>query len=333
MPRVSYLIAAAFLIGAPDALAQKKMEIKPGDEAPDFPPGLFSDGRHYSLSDFRGKVVVLFFYESQCPRCKGTIPERNELVRAFKDKPVKFLAVGASDTADDVLSYTRETGLVMPTYIDSLGLMESRYGTKLSLNNIWQYRVIGPDGKVVDFDMSKPSVEKALGKVKEEPRYLGHGYDAKLDAAADAFEWGQHAAGMKLLTPLRRASSKSVADSANKLFADVRKEADAWKAEAESAAKDEPLKAYDLYARITNTFPNEDVAKAVIEPMKRLGQVKSVAAELAARKAFADLETKLSRLTPAQRPAAAKACQDFAKKHPGTPSAEKAAALASELSK
>lgn len=36
---------------------------KGGQTAPDFPPGQFSDGNYYQLSDLRGKVVVLYFYE------------------------------------------------------------------------------------------------------------------------------------------------------------------------------------------------------------------------------------------------------------------------------
>ena len=34
-----------------------------GEKAPDFPPGEFSDGGHYSLQDLRGKAVVLYLYE------------------------------------------------------------------------------------------------------------------------------------------------------------------------------------------------------------------------------------------------------------------------------
>jgi len=35
-----------------------------GQSAPDFPPGPFTDGGHYQLSDFKGKVLVLYFFES-----------------------------------------------------------------------------------------------------------------------------------------------------------------------------------------------------------------------------------------------------------------------------
>jgi len=36
---------------------------KAGELAPDFPPGEFTDGGHYSLEDLRGKAVVLYLYE------------------------------------------------------------------------------------------------------------------------------------------------------------------------------------------------------------------------------------------------------------------------------
>ena len=36
---------------------------KAGEEAPDFPPGEFTDGGRYALADLRGKAVVLYFYE------------------------------------------------------------------------------------------------------------------------------------------------------------------------------------------------------------------------------------------------------------------------------
>src|SRR5688500_5699843 len=66
-----------------------------GEAAPDFPPGVFNDGQRYSLSDFEGKVVVLFFYEKDCPSCRKKIPERNAIVQQYQGKPVRFFAVAA----------------------------------------------------------------------------------------------------------------------------------------------------------------------------------------------------------------------------------------------
>ena len=52
---------ALTLAFAPSAASQGKF----GEQAPDFPPGVFTDGGKYSLSDLRGKVVVLYFFEKQ----------------------------------------------------------------------------------------------------------------------------------------------------------------------------------------------------------------------------------------------------------------------------
>ena len=46
-------------LAAPAALGAGRA----GEQAPDFPPGEFTDGGRYSLEDLRGKAVVLYMYE------------------------------------------------------------------------------------------------------------------------------------------------------------------------------------------------------------------------------------------------------------------------------
>ncbi|OWK36144.1 peroxiredoxin family protein [Fimbriiglobus ruber] len=301
------------------------------DEAPDFPIGLFSDGKTYNLSDYRGKVVVLFFYESECPRCKGEIPKRNEVVKDFEGKPVKFLAIGASDSIESVVGYGRETRLQMPIFADNLGLMEARYGQKISLQNIWQIRVIGPDGQIVGHEMDKPTIEKALAKAAW--KYDPKDYDPKLKVALDAFEWSQWDAGMKLLTPLRRNGTKAVADSANKLFNVLKTEAEGWKTEADGLAASEPVKAYDLYTKVAAYFPTDGFAKGTATAKQKLATNKVVAAELAARRAYAQLIKGIATASPGQKAVVLQQSKAFLKKFDGTPTGDKVAALVKDLEK
>jgi hypothetical protein len=253
------------------------------------------------------------------------------LVKAMKDKPIQFLAVAANVTQAEALAYQQQTGLAMPVYADNLGRMQQRYGQHISLNNITQFRVVGPDGKVVGYEMSQEALEKILGQVKAEWRYKDQGYNAKLGPALDALEWGQYGQARKLLTPLRKATNKPVAESATKLFEALRKEGEQWKADADQAAEAEPVKAYDLYNKIATTFPGDELAKSVAEPLRKLAGNKAVAAELAARKALTQYLGGEGKLAPAQKGLARKVYQDLAKKHSGTPTGEKAAALAEEL--
>jgi hypothetical protein len=53
------LACGLLLVAAAPAQAQGKV----GQAAPDFPPGAFTDSGSYRLSDLRGKIVVLYFFE------------------------------------------------------------------------------------------------------------------------------------------------------------------------------------------------------------------------------------------------------------------------------
>jgi hypothetical protein len=253
------------------------------------------------------------------------------LVKAMQGKPVKFIAVAAGDTSGETASYAAQTKLAMPIFADSLGLMEKRYGMQISLKNIYQFRVIDPEGKVAAYVGGAAEIDKVLAKAKEPWKYKGEKYDAKLEPILDLFEWGQHAQGMKLLAPLRKSTSKALAADANKLYEVIKQEGEEWKSEAEKVAEAEPIKAYDLYAKVATVFAGEPLGKSVAEPLKKLTANKAVSAELAARKAYGVIDATLSKTPAAQKAAAVKFCQDIAKKYAGTPTAEKAAALAKEI--
>ena len=56
----------------------------------------FSDaitGRHVSMKDLRGKVVVVDFWATWCGPCIGEIPEMKRLYTEYHDKGVEFLGV------------------------------------------------------------------------------------------------------------------------------------------------------------------------------------------------------------------------------------------------
>jgi peroxiredoxin len=290
---------------------------------------VFSDGGRHKLADFEGKVLVLFLYEQDCPRCRGEIPNRNKVVEQFKDKPVKFIAVGAGDTAADVTGYVRGTKLAMAGFADNLGLMETRYGTHISLQNIWQFRVIGPDGKIVGYTMEPAEIERALSNVKW--KYKDGGYDPKLNNVIDLLEWNQYAKAVPLLKSQMKV--KAVAESAAKLMEAVKAEGKAWLDAAEQAKGTDPVKAYDLYTKVSTAFAGDDLGKTADAALKGLKADKAVAAELAARKMYEGLHPAMAKAkpTPAHRASVVQYCMGISKKYPDTPTGKQAAELAKEI--
>jgi hypothetical protein len=240
---------------------------------------------------------------------------------------VAFFAVAAGDTLADAKKYVGQTRMAMPAFADALGLMEARYGQQISLSNIHQTRVIDPTGKIVEYRFDEASIEKALEGA--EWKFRDEADDKKLAAATQLLEWGRYAEGIQKLTPFLKR--KDTAESAQKLYDKVKAEAQGWVSEADECKGSDPVKAYDLYARAAAAFKNAEPGTAAAAGVKALGEDKSVKAELAARKAFARVQGALARATPEQKGEVAKVCHDIVKKHPGTPTADKARSLAEEL--
>ncbi|HEY6011119.1 MAG TPA: TlpA disulfide reductase family protein [Nitrospirota bacterium] len=70
------------------------------------------NGHPVSLSDYKGKVVVLEFWATWCPPCRASVPGLIKLNTAYKDKGLVVLAVSMDEGGwDDVKSFVRQNGI------------------------------------------------------------------------------------------------------------------------------------------------------------------------------------------------------------------------------
>jgi hypothetical protein len=319
-----------------------------GEEVKEFPPGVFNNGQRYHLAEYKGKIVFLFFFDPVWPEGKTIVSQKfsaeaEQFAAKLKDKPYKFFAVGAG-MPQAVFTYARLIGLKgIPVFADNLGIMQKRFGVKIAGQKTVRLVVVGPTGLPAEDVMmlqssgpneisyTKDAVQKAVDKHNAEPKYNFKDYDTKLEPALQAFEWNDYATGMKLLGPYRKSKNKTVAAAAGKLYDEIKKEGETWKTEADQAAEDKPVKAYDFYKKIARTFPGTELAKETAPALKKLSANKTVLKELEARKEMMKLEAQLGQMSPAQSKQAAALCKQLAKRHPGTPTAEHAKALAADL--
>ncbi len=93
------------------------------------------DGQWVSLSDFRGKVVVVMFASTQCPASNDYLARLAEFGRQFdKNSPVQVLLVDLDSRADDPLAVQRLrlqrtlAGLSFPTLMDRSRKTARSYG-------------------------------------------------------------------------------------------------------------------------------------------------------------------------------------------------------------
>lgn len=75
--------------------------------APDFTITAF-DGREFTLSKARGRVVIVNFWASWCPPCREEAAYLEATWRKYEDRGVIFVGVDWVDTEKEALAYIKE---------------------------------------------------------------------------------------------------------------------------------------------------------------------------------------------------------------------------------
>ena len=96
--------------------------------APDFALKTLN-GEEIRLSDLRGKVVLLNFWATWCPPCRGEMPAFQEAYTDYQEKDFIILAVNATrqDNPEDVANFIAKYGLEFPVVLDPAGEVNQLY--------------------------------------------------------------------------------------------------------------------------------------------------------------------------------------------------------------
>lgn len=76
------------------------------------------DGRAVSLSAYRGRPVIVYFWASWCPYCIDEMPGFNGLRDKYQDAGLEILAVNILEQAAHVRASAREMNLSYPVLLD-----------------------------------------------------------------------------------------------------------------------------------------------------------------------------------------------------------------------
>jgi peroxiredoxin len=138
--------------------------------APDFKfPGL--DGKMVSLSDYKGKVVLVNIWATWCPPCVAEMPSMEKLYRKFKGENFEILAVSIDETGlKAVAPFMKKTRLTFPALIDSKGAIKPVYRITgipesfiIDKQGILIKKIVGP------VDWASPKVFRFFSKLIQKP--------------------------------------------------------------------------------------------------------------------------------------------------------------------
>ena len=98
-------------------------------EAPDFTlERLDAQGGELTLSDLKGKPVVVNFWASWCIPCKDEAPLLQETYEKYKDQGLVVLGVDAQDFRQDARRFMKRFGVTYPVVYDGKGSTLGRWG-------------------------------------------------------------------------------------------------------------------------------------------------------------------------------------------------------------
>ncbi len=126
------MAAAVFSRGPADnvqPIAQRGM-VKPGEPAPNFQLRDMN-GQIVSLSDLRGKVVLLNFWATWCGPCRIEMPAMERLYRTYERKDFEILAVSTDAQGTAVTRpFQQENKLTFPILHDADFRVGLSYGAR-----------------------------------------------------------------------------------------------------------------------------------------------------------------------------------------------------------
>jgi peroxiredoxin len=122
--------------------------VKVGDIAPDFTLSL-TDGTSFTLSQNRGKVVMLQFTASWCGVCRKEMPfiERDIWLPNKDNKDFVLVGIDREEPLEDVKKFAQTTGVTYPLALDSNANVFASYAERKS--GITRNILIDRDGRIV----------------------------------------------------------------------------------------------------------------------------------------------------------------------------------------
>ena len=103
-----------------------------------------ANGKHFSISDYRGKVTVVNFWATWCSPCIEEIPSLNRLREKMSAHPFQLISVNYAQEAPQVKAFLKKVQVDFPVLIDDDG----RETAKWKVIAFPSTFVIGPDGQI-----------------------------------------------------------------------------------------------------------------------------------------------------------------------------------------
>jgi cytochrome c biogenesis protein CcmG/thiol:disulfide interchange protein DsbE len=159
---VSFRIICRTLLLVTCILALASSGWAAGKAAPDFTLPDVLQGKDFSLSQFKGKVVVINFFTFFCGPCREEMPDLNKINNELKGQGLQTLGIALSSDPTQIRFLVKQLGLEYPVLIGT-DKVSKAYGDVAVVPTTF---IIDKSGNVVQKLEGTRSKEQFLNMIK-----------------------------------------------------------------------------------------------------------------------------------------------------------------------
>ncbi|MBZ0257423.1 TlpA family protein disulfide reductase [bacterium] len=126
-------------------------------------------GKELDLKDFKGKLVLVDFWATWCPPCRGELPHLKEVYKKYHKKGLEIISI-SSENGEVIKPFVVKNEMVWHQVSDS----QRKIGPDYKVKYIPSPFLIGPDGLLIAkgadlrMDNLEKTIEKHIDKVDQE---------------------------------------------------------------------------------------------------------------------------------------------------------------------
>lgn len=144
-------------------------ELSEGDAAPDFTAELVG-GETFTLSENKGKVVLINLWATWCGPCVGEMPAFEKLYNEYGDD-LKIVGVNCVEDKDTVDAFVKDNGYTFPIAYDENGVINGRYPTQgipytlvIGKDGVIKNIYLGADSEDIQYKLYKEAIDAAINE-------------------------------------------------------------------------------------------------------------------------------------------------------------------------
>ena len=118
-------------------------------------------GQSVSVAGLKGKVVLVDFWATWCPPCRGEVPNVVATYNKYHDKGFEIIGVSLDQDQEKLLAYTKQQGMAWPQIFDGQG-WGNKLAVKYGIESIPSSFLLDGSGKIIARDLRGEQLEDAV---------------------------------------------------------------------------------------------------------------------------------------------------------------------------